>query len=92
MTAEKTVRICNRRGLHARAAARFVRLAEEHADAARVIVRKDGMEVCGTSIMGLLMLSGSIETEISIHATGAGAQAAVDALADLVARRFDEEA
>lgn len=90
MRVEKTVIIVNRRGLHARAAAKFVRLVEELG--ADVTVSKDDMEVSGASIMGLLMLSASIETSIRIAATGEGAAAAVAALEDLVARRFDEEA
>lgn len=87
---ERTVMIVNRRGLHARAAAKFVRLVEELA--VDVTVAKDDMEVSGCSIMGLLMLSASIDTTIRIFATGAGAAEAVAALEDLVARRFDEEA
>lgn len=86
---EKTVLIVNRRGLHARAAAKFVRLVEELG--ADVLVAKDDMEVSGCSIMGLLMLSASIDTSIRISASGAGAAEAVAALEDLVARRFDEE-
>lgn len=86
---EKTVMIVNRRGLHARAAAKFVRLVEELG--ADVTVAKDDMEVSGCSIMGLLMLSASIDTAIRISAVGAGAAEAVAALEDLVARRFDEE-
>lgn len=87
--AEKTVMIVNRRGLHARAAAKFVRLVEELG--ADVTVAKDDMEVSGASIMGLLMLSASIETSIHISATGEGAAEAVAALEQLVSRRFDEE-
>ncbi len=87
--AEKTVLIVNRRGLHARAAAKFVRLVEELG--ADVMVAKDDMEVSGASIMGLLMLSASIDTSIRISAAGEGADAAVAALEDLVSRRFDEE-
>lgn len=86
---EKTVLIVNRRGLHARAAAKFVRLVEEMG--ADVMVAKDDMEVSGASIMGLLMLSASIDTSIRISAAGDGAAAAVEALEDLVSRRFDEE-
>lgn len=86
---EKTVLIVNRRGLHARAAAKFVRLVEELG--ADVLVAKDDMEVSGASIMGLLMLSASIDTSIRISAVGEGADAAVAALEDLVSRRFDEE-
>lgn len=87
---EKTVTIVNRRGLHARAAAKFVRLVEEMG--AEVTVTKDDMEVSGASIMGLLMLSASLDTSIRITAAGADAAAVVAALEDLVSRRFDEEA
>ncbi len=86
---EKTVLIVNRRGLHARAAAKFVRLVEELG--ADVLVAKDDMEVSGASIMGLLMLSASIDTSIRISAAGEGADAAIAALEDLISRRFDEE-
>ena len=87
--AERSVTICNKRGLHARAAARFVRMVENRQ--AKVTVTKDGSSVCGSSIMGLLMLSASIDTTIRISAMGAGAAEAVAALEDLVSRRFDEE-
>lgn len=87
---EKTMTIVNRRGLHARAAAKFVRLVEEMG--AEVTVTKDDMEVSGASIMGLLMLSASLDTSIRITAAGADAAAVVAALEDLVSRRFDEEA
>ncbi|MBI1216150.1 MAG: HPr family phosphocarrier protein [Alphaproteobacteria bacterium] len=92
---EKTVKICNRRGLHARAAAKFVRMVDDFRqrdDTLRVRVLKDDMDVCGSSIMGLLMLSASIDTSIRITASGEGAQAALDELSGLVERRFDEEA
>lgn len=87
---EKTVTIVNRRGLHARAAAKFVRLVEELG--ADVLVTKDDMEVSGCSIMGLLMLSASKDTSIRIAAQGDGAADVLDALESLISRRFDEEA
>lgn len=87
---EKTVKIVNQRGLHARAAAKFVRLAEQHE--AEVTVTKDGASVTGTSIMGLLMLSASLHTEIHISASGPHADKALAELAALVERRFDEDA
>jgi phosphocarrier protein HPr len=86
---EKTVRIRNQRGLHARAAAKFVKIVENNK--AEVTVSKDGMTVCGASIMGLLMLSGSIDTQISIVVKGHNAPAVLEELAGLVERRFDEE-
>lgn len=85
----RTVAITNIRGLHARAAARFVRLAETFD--AEVMVEKDGSEVPGTSIMGLMMLAASPGSEIEIRAMGPAAQGAVDALVQLVEDRFGEE-
>jgi len=84
-THTKTVEICNKRGLHARAAAKFVKLAETFE--AEVTVEKDGSSVTGCSIMGLLMLSASLGTSISISSTDARA---VEDLAALVTRKFDE--
>ena len=96
MTAEReaalsirAVVVTNRRGLHARAAARFVKLAGGF-DAA-VEVAKDDMCVSGVSIMGLMMLSAGPGTEIELRARGADAAAALDALATLVGRNFDED-
>lgn len=86
---ERTVQISNKRGLHARAAAKFVKLVEELGADVRVL--KDDMDVCGTSIMGLLMLSASQNTSIRITVHGDGADAALEALAGLIERRFDEE-
>lgn len=85
--AEVTVKIVNRRGLHARAAAKFVQLAETFGPDAAVTVAKDDMQVCGTSIMGLLMLSASMNTHIRIVSASGDA---VTALAALVSARFDE--
>jgi len=87
--AERDVTICNQRGLHARAASKFVRVAEMFD--AEVSVSKDGTEVCGTSIMGLMMLAASPGTSIRLAATGPEAEDALNALARLVADRFDEE-
>ena len=78
-----------KRGLHARAAAKFVKLVEQHK--ADVKVLKDDMEVCGTSIMGLLMLSASLNTAIRISVTGENAEGILKDLVALVERRFDEE-
>lgn len=85
----RVVSITNKRGLHARASARFVRLTESF-DAA-VEVRKDGAEVPGTSIMGLMMLAAGPGSEIEICASGPEAVAALDALCALVAEKFGEE-
>jgi phosphocarrier protein HPr len=81
--------IVNRRGLHARAAARFVRVAEQFA--AEVQVAKDGMVVSGTSIMGLMMLAATTGSKLQMTARGREAKAALDALAALIEGGFDEE-
>lgn len=88
-TAERRVTILNKRGLHARAAARFVKLASQFA--AELTVAKDGVAVSGRSIMGLMMLAAGPGTELSIRAEGADADAALEALAGLVAAKFDED-
>jgi phosphocarrier protein HPr len=87
-TANATANICNTRGLHARASAKFVKLASGFD--AEIHVTRDGVTVNALSIMGLLMLGAGNGCTIDIAAEGAEARAAVDALLDLVARRFDE--
>jgi phosphocarrier protein len=81
--------ICNRRGLHARAAAKFVKLADEFD--AEITVAKNGTTVSGRSIMGLMMLAAGIGTCIEVRATGAQADEAVAALAALIEGGFDEQ-
>lgn len=85
----RTVTIRNKRGLHARASAKFVTLASGF-DAA-VEVSKDGSSVCGTSIMGLMMLAAAPGDDIVIAGTGIGAEQAVAALAKLVEDKFGED-
>ncbi len=85
----RTVDVLNKRGLHARASAKFVTLAA--AQAAAVEVEKDGSKVCGTSIMGLMMLGAAMGDRITISAEGDGAEEAVAALAELVEAKFGEE-
>lgn len=87
---EKTVPIINRLGLHARAAAKLVTLAARYH--CEVRVRKDGREVSGKSIMGVLMLAAAQGSSITLIAEGEDAHQALIALADLVANRFEEEA
>ena len=84
----RTVTICNRRGLHARAAAKFVKLAEQFD--AEVTVNKSDASVSGVSIMGLMMLAAAAGSAIEVCAQGAEAEAAVEALAQLVQSGFDE--
>ncbi len=85
----RTATIVNRRGLHARAAAKFVRLVEGFE--AQLQVSRNGMTVGGDSIMGLMMLAASPGTEIDLRASGSDAAALVDAVVDLIGRRFDED-
>lgn len=85
----RTVEVVNKRGLHARASAKFVTMAAQ-IDAA-IEVEKDGNKVCGTSIMGLMMLGAAMGDSITISATGLGAQLAVEQLSALVEARFHEE-
>jgi phosphocarrier protein HPr len=87
--ASKTVAVTNKRGLHARASAKFVTMAAQID--AQIEVEKDGSKVCGTSIMGLMMLGAAMGDSITISATGLGAERAVEELAALVEARFHEE-
>lgn len=87
-TATATANICNTRGLHARASAKFVKLASAYE--AEIQVTRDGVTVNALSIMGLLMLGAGNGCAIDIAAEGPDAQAAIDALLDLVDRKFDE--
>ena len=90
MTAvSREVRIANKRGLHARASAKFVSMASE-LDAA-IEVEKDGQRVCGTSIMGLMMLGAAMGDSIVIHADGIHSEMALEKLVTLVEDRFGEE-
>jgi phosphocarrier protein len=84
-----TVTIANRRGLHARAAAKFVKTAESFD--ASIEVRKGDIWVTGTSIMGLMMLAAATGHEISLTAEGPGAADAIRALVELVEDKFDED-
>jgi phosphocarrier protein HPr len=81
--------IINKRGLHARASAKFVQMVERFD--AEVWVTRGGETVGGTSIMGLMMLSAGPGTSIVVSAIGPEAQAAIDAITDLVASKFNEE-
>jgi phosphocarrier protein HPr len=87
--AERTVTIVNQKGLHARAAAKFVKLAGQF-DAAITVSKKDST-VSGISIMGLMMLAASPGCQIDIRAQGRDALQAIEALVALVAGGFDEK-
>jgi phosphocarrier protein len=84
-----TVAITNKRGLHARASAKFVTLASSFD--ADVTVSHDGSSVTGTSIMGLMMLAAAMGETIQISATGPQAEAAVSKLVGLVTDKFGED-
>jgi phosphocarrier protein len=85
----RTLTICNKRGLHARAAAKFVTLAERFGAAVDVV--KDGQVVSARSIMGLMMLGAGIGSAIELRAEGWDAKEAIDALAALVEAGFNEQ-
>jgi len=84
-----TVGICNQRGLHARASAKFVKLASTFDSEIRVT--RDGVTVNALSIMGLLMLGAGNGCDVHIEAEGTDAAEAIEALTDLVQRKFDED-
>jgi len=85
----RELRIVNRKGLHARATAKFVQCAEAFESA--IQVTRCGETVGGTSIMGILTLGAGIGTTITVTAVGPDARAAIDALDALVANRFGED-
>ncbi len=85
----REVEIVNKKGLHARASAKFVQTAEQFG--AEINVTRGHETVGGTSIMGLMMLAAGPGSTVTISATGPDAQAAVDALCQLVASGFGEE-
>lgn len=85
---ERTVQIVNRMGFHARPAAEFVKLAGRFTS--EIWVRKDNLDVNGKSIMGVLMLAAEQGTRLVIRAEGTDAEEALDALASLVDRGFEE--
>ncbi|KXF79222.1 serine kinase [Paramesorhizobium deserti] len=86
----RSFKIMNKRGLHARASAKFVQLVDSFD--AHVRVEKDGVTVGGTSIMGLMMLAASPGCCIEVSASGVQAEAVLDALQELIANKFGEEA
>jgi phosphocarrier protein HPr len=86
---QQTVQITNKRGLHARASAKFVTLAS--GQTAAVEVEKDGSKVAGTSIMGLMMLGAAMGDHVTISAEGEGAAEALVALVGLVENKFGED-
>lgn len=90
MTAlSRTVRMTNKRGLHARASAKFVNLAATLPST--IEVEKDGNKVCGTSIMGLMMLGAAMGDSVILHVSGDGAADSLEQLATLIEGRFGED-
>ena len=87
--AARQVTIVNSRGLHARAAAKFVKVAGRYE--AEITVRKKETSVSGSSIMGLMMLAAAPGCDLELHARGPAAREALDALAHLIANKFDED-
>jgi phosphocarrier protein len=85
----RSITIVNQRGLHARAAAKFVKLAGQFD--AEITVSRSGQEVSGLSIMGLMMFAAGPGSEIELSARGAQADEALDALQELVESRFGED-
>jgi phosphocarrier protein len=86
---ERELQIRNRLGLHARAAAKFVQTASRFKSAVKI--RKNGEEVDGKSILGILLLAASQGTRLTVAVSGEDEADALAAVEDLVARRFDEE-
>lgn len=89
MTAKGRFEVVNELGLHARAAARLVQVASAHESA--IFVAKDGREVDGKSIMGLLLLCGQQGSVLEVRAEGPDEERAVAALGELIGGRFGEE-
>lgn len=88
MTMERSIRIANRNGLHARPAAELVKVASRFQS--DIIMVRDDIEVNGKSIMGVMMLAAEFGAELLIRASGPDEEQAVTAIADLVARKFGE--
>lgn len=86
---KRELEIVNKLGLHARAAARFVTMASGFES--EITVRRDGREVNGKSIMGVMMLAAAKGTSIEVEANGSDAEQALDAIEVLVGERFGEE-
>jgi len=88
MVANREVEIINKLGMHARAAAKFVKLASSFNSV--IEIERKQQRINGKSIMGVMMLAASKGTHITIHANGEDAEDAIDKLVELVKNRFDE--
>jgi phosphocarrier protein len=89
MMIERSVRIVNRNGLHARPAAEVVKTAAKFKS--EITMVRDDLEVNGKSIMGVMMLAAEFGATLTIRAHGPDAQQAVDAIAELIAQKFGEK-
>lgn len=87
----QTITIVNKRGLHARASAKFVGAVADIAEVTRVRVAKDGNEAAGGSILGLMMLGAAMGDDIELIVEGEDAEGVMDNLAALVKDGFGEE-
>jgi phosphocarrier protein HPr len=87
----RTLTIVNQKGLHARASAKFVTFVSRLPDGLMVSVEKDGQNVAGSSIMGLMMLGAAKGSEVTINVEGDGAELALEKLAGLVTDGFGED-
>ena len=83
-----SLKICNQRGLHARAASKFVKLVAEFS--ADVSVSKDGQKVTGKSILGLMMLAAAMGDTIEVTVSGADEIVVIEAIAELIENKFEE--
>jgi phosphocarrier protein len=88
MNAERSVKIANRNGIHARPAAEIVKVAAKFKS--EVVIVRDDLEVNGKSIMGVMMLAAEFGSTLDIRAAGEDADAAVDAIASCIANKFGE--
>lgn len=88
MTMERSLRIVNRNGLHARPAAELVKVASRFQS--DIVMKRDDLEVNGKSIMGVMMLAAEYGSEVVVRASGPDEEQAVSAIADLVERKFGE--
>ena len=89
MNAERSVRIANRNGIHARPAAEIVKVAAKFKS--EIVLVRDDLEVNGKSIMGVMMLAAEYGSTLDIKATGDDADAAVEAIATCIANKFGEQ-
>ena len=89
MEASRNIEIINKLGMHARAAAKFVKLATSFDS--NIDIQKGSRRVNAKSIMGVMMLAASKGSTITIHADGSDAEKSLDALEQLISNRFDED-